>query len=268
MSGPAAPSPAARPLLAVRELFAGYGDSMVLHGVALQIGAGELVALFGRNGCGRSTLAKALVGQLPARGSVRFRGRELIGLPPHRIARRGIGYVPEQREVFASLSVEQNLLLGLQPARWRRREEGGESVEGEARAEGSMGEAAPAGWSLDALYTLFAPLAARRRVPAGALSGGEQQMLALARSLAGNPRLLLLDEPTEGLAPQVVELVGRCLHELRSRGVAVLLVEQKLGFALGIADRCLVRGHGRIVFDGAPQLLREADALRREWLEV
>ena len=131
-----------------------------------------------------------------------------------------------------------------------------------------MGEAAPAGWSLDALYTLFAPLAARRRVPAGALSGGEQQMLALARSLAGNPRLLLLDEPTEGLAPQVVELVGRCLHELRSRGVAVLLVEQKLGFALGIADRCLVMGHGRIVFDGAPQLLREADALRREWLEV
>jgi branched-chain amino acid transport system ATP-binding protein len=233
-------------MLQVRALHAGYGRGQVLQAVDLVVRSGEIVALLGRNGSGRSTLLKAVMGLVAARGSVRWQGREILGLPPHRIAQLGVGYVPEGREVFATLTVVQNLALG------RKR---------------GMNAAAPR-WSDDALFELFPALAERRRVPAGVLSGGEQQMLALARTLAGDPRLILVDEPTEGLAPRVVEQVARCLQRLRADGVAVLLAEQKLNLALDVADRCALLGHGAVVFEGTPSQLRSAQVLRREWLEA
>ena len=233
-------------MLEVCALHAGYGRGRVLQAVDLVVPGGEIVALLGRNGSGRSTLLKAVMGLVVARGSVRWQGREILGLPPHRIAQLGVGYVPEGREVFATLTVVQNLALG------RKR---------------GLHVGAPR-WSDDALFELFPALAERRRVPAGALSGGEQQMLALARTLAGDPRLMLVDEPTEGLAPRVVDQVARCLQCLRADGVAVLLAEQKLAVALDVADRCALLGHGAVVFEGAPAQLRSAQTLRREWLEA
>ncbi|MBK1612032.1 ABC transporter ATP-binding protein [Rubrivivax gelatinosus] len=231
-------------MLTVRGLEAGYGVRPVLHGVDLDVGAGEIVALLGRNGSGRSTTAKALMGLLPARGSVRWRGAELLGHPAHEIARAGLGYVPESRDVFPTLSVNENLRLGERPRRGTRR------------------------WTTAELLARFPRLAERAQAPAGVLSGGEQQMLTLARTLVGDPDLLIVDEPTEGLAPQVVAQVAELLAEARRRGVGVLLVEQKLAIALQLADRCLVMGHGRIVFAGTPAALAADAGVRREWLEV
>nr|WP_207185819.1 ABC transporter ATP-binding protein [Rubrivivax gelatinosus] len=230
--------------MTVRGLEAGYGVRPVLHGVDLDVGAGEIVALLGRNGSGRSTTAKALMGLLPARGSVRWRGAELLGHPAHEIARAGLGYVPESRDVFPTLSVNENLRLGERPRRGTRR------------------------WTTAELLARFPRLAERAQAPAGVLSGGEQQMLTLARTLVGDPDLLIVDEPTEGLAPQVVAQVAELLAEARRRGVGVLLVEQKLAIALQLADRCLVMGHGRIVFAGTPAALAADAGVRREWLEV
>ncbi|HNT37543.1 MAG TPA: ABC transporter ATP-binding protein [Rubrivivax sp.] len=230
-------------MLRVTELEAGYGKSRVLHGVGFELRAGEIVALLGRNGAGRSTTLKAIMGLVPARGGIEWRGQALCGRKPFEIARAGLGYVPENREVFPTLTVRQNLLLG------ERRRGGGR-------------------WTMDDMFGLFPPLAERRDTVAGVLSGGEQQMLALARTLMGDPELLLVDEPTEGLAPGLVERVGHVLCELRREGIAVLLVEQKLAIALEIADRCLLMGHGRIVFEGTPAALRARPDLRREWLEV
>lgn len=244
-------------MLSVQGLCAGYGGSGVLQGVSFEVRRGEIVSLLGRNGAGRSTVVKALIGLVPAQGSVSWRGEPILGEPPHRIARRGIGYVPESRDVFARLSVEQNLLLGVQ-----------HGLRSGAGRAGSTGRDRPARWSLDDMYRLFPPLAQRRTTPAGVLSGGEQQMLTLCRTLMGDPDLVLIDEPTEGLAPRVVAQVAEFLHELRRAGVGVLLVEQKLGIALQLSDRCLVIGHGRIVFDGTPQALHDDLALRREWLEI
>lgn len=230
-------------LLQVRDLHAWYGSSHVLHGIELELRAGEIVALLGRNGSGRSTLARALMGLVDREGEILWQGRDICGLRTFEIARSGIGYVPEERAIFPRLSVEQNLLLGQQRGR-------------------------PGRWRLADLYELFPPLGARRRVEAGRLSGGEQQMLALCRTLMGNPQLVIVDEPTEGLAPQLVEQVGAFLQRLGAEGIAVLLVEQKLAIALAVSQRALVMGRGRIVFDGsAGQLLADA-ALRREWLEV
>jgi branched-chain amino acid transport system ATP-binding protein len=216
----------------------------VLHGVDLRVGAGEIVALLGRNGSGRSTTAKAVMGLVRTQGLATWKGRALAGLKPFEIARLGIGYVPEGRDVFPRLSVHQNLALGIKPGARKPR------------------------WSFEDMYALFPRLRERQHVEAGVLSGGEQQMLALCRSLMGDPQLLIIDEPTEGLAPQVVEQVARYLLALRERGVGVLLIEQKLTIALEISQRCAVMGHGRVVFDGEPAALRGDSALRREWLEV
>lgn len=234
-------------MLSVRGLHAWHGASHVLRGVDLHVAPGEIVALLGRNGSGRSTTAQALMGLVRAEGQVHWQGRELIGRKTHEIARLGLGYVPESRDVFPTLSVHQNLLLGEQ-----------------RRARASRGTR----WPLDDLYRLFPQLAQRRDTPAGVLSGGEQQMLTLCRTLMGNPRLMLIDEPTEGLAPQIVARVADCLQTLRARGIGVLLIEQKLTLALRISDRVLVMGHGRIVFDGTPAQLQADAATRREWLEV
>jgi branched-chain amino acid transport system ATP-binding protein len=231
-------------MLSLDNVHAFYGKSHVLHGVHFEVRTGEIVALLGRNGSGRSTTVKTIMGLADGAGSITWRGQAILGRKAFEIAHAGIGYVPENRDIFSNLTVQQNLLLGCKGAE-------------------------PAGrWSFDDMYTLFPRLAERRYIEAGVLSGGEQQMLALARTLMGDPELIMIDEPTEGLAPKIVELVAEYLRELKRRGVSVLLVEQKLTIALEVADRCLVMGHGRIVFEGTPAQLRANTAVRKEWLEV
>ncbi len=231
-------------LLELRGVHAFYGKSHVLHGVDFHIGRGEIVALLGRNGAGRSTALKAIMGHVVHTGEVSFQGRSLKGLTPFQIARRGIGFVPEDRQVFPRLTVEQNLLLGDKPG------------------------ASASRWSLEDMYRMFPRLKERRGTPAGVLSGGEQQMLTLCRSLMGNPELIMIDEPTEGLAPKIVQEVASYLKELQSRSVSVLLVEQKLDIALDISQRVYVMGHGSVVFEGSPLDLRSSPAMRKQWLEV
>jgi branched-chain amino acid transport system ATP-binding protein len=231
-------------MLKIDHLHAFYGKSQVLHGVSLQLAGGEIVALLGRNGSGRSTTAKAIMGLVDARGSVLWRGQQLLGKKTYEIAQMGLGYVPESRDIFPTLTVEQNLVLGQKPGQKTGR------------------------WSMGDMYAMFPQLKARQHAPAGVLSGGEQQMLTLCRSLMGDPDLIIVDEPTEGLAPQVVLLLGQVLRQLRARGIAVLLIEQKLTIALDVSDRCYVMGHGSVVFEGTPEALRQASAIRREWLEV
>ena len=233
-------------MLELRDLHAYYGKSHVLHGVSLAVRPGEIVSLLGRNGSGRSTTAKAVMGLVQASGSVRFSGEELVGRKAFEIAQRGLGYVPENRDIFPGLTVHQNLMLGEKRAR----------------------RGAAPRWSFDDMYQLFPRLAERQHTEAGVLSGGEQQMLTLCRTLMGDPQVVLVDEPTEGLAPMIVELVAQFLQELQRRGVGVLLIEQKLTIALAISERCYVMGHGRIVFEGNTDELRAADVVRREWLEV
>ncbi|MBS0308623.1 MAG: ABC transporter ATP-binding protein, partial [Proteobacteria bacterium] len=228
-------------MLAIQDLHAWYGKSHVLQGVNLQVGEGEIVSLLGRNGAGRSTTVKAAMGQVAARGSIVFRNEEILGMQSFRIARKGLGYVPESRDVFPGLSVEQNLLLGQKDGK-------------------------PGRWTLADMYRLFPQLDKRRAAPAGVLSGGEQQMLSLCRTLMGDPTLMMVDEPTEGLAPMLVESVARCLCELRERGVAVLLAEQKLAIALKISQRVYVMGRGKIMFEGTPEELAADAAIRKEWL--
>ena len=231
-------------ILEVRDLHAFYGQSHILHGVDLTVDEGEIVSLLGRNGVGRSTLCKAIMGLVEPQGSVVYRGKEVAGLRSDLVARAGIGYVPEDRQVFPTLTVRQNLELGLKKA-------------------GKFGR-----WTFDDVFRLFPNLAARQNNPAGVLSGGEQQMLTMCRTLMGDPDLVLIDEPTEGLAPLLVEQVGVLLAEIASRGVAILLVEQKLTIALKISHRLYVMGHGKIVFEGTPADLSANGDVRREWLEV
>jgi len=231
-------------MLEVRDLHAYYGQSHILHGVHLSVGEGEIVSLLGRNGVGRSTTCKAIMGLVPPRGEIIFKGRDISGLRADLIARAGIGYVPEDRQVFPTLTVQQNLELGLKRA-------------------GKFGR-----WNYDDVFQLFPNLAARQNNPAGVLSGGEQQMLTMCRTLMGDPDLVLIDEPTEGLAPLLVEQVGVLLTEIASRGIAILLVEQKLTIALKISSRIYVMGHGEIVFEGSPNDLMTNSEIRREWLEV
>ncbi len=232
-------------LLRVENLHAYYDKSHILHGLNFDIKSGEILALLGRNGVGRSTTLKAIMGMLKAEGSIRFRGNEILGLPSFKIAQSGIGYVPENREIFAELSVEQNLHLGKKSG-----------VNDQAQ------------WQLDEMYDLFPILRERRHIKAGVLSGGEQQMLSLSRSLLGNPDLLLIDEPTEGLAPKIIELLRDFFIKIKQRGIAILLVEQKLNLALEVADRFLIMGHGQTVFEGDQQALLANEAIRQEWLEV
>ena len=231
-------------MLQVKDLHAYYGKSHVLHGVSFSVGKGEIVALLGRNGSGRSTTAKAIMGLVDAQGSVEWLGQQIVGRKPFEIAHLGLGYVPENRDIFPKLTVHQNLLLGL-------------------KGKQPMGR-----WDFEDMYNLFPRLRERQHTEAGVLSGGEQQMLTLCRSLMGDPELIIIDEPTEGLAPKIVELVGQFLRELRNRGVSVLLIEQKLTIAMQISDRALVMGHGSMVFDGTPVALRTDAAIRKEWLEV
>jgi branched-chain amino acid transport system ATP-binding protein len=231
-------------MLQIQNLNAYYGRSHVLRGVDLQVGRGEIVSLLGRNGSGRSTAAKAIMGLVQATGSVRWNGKEVLGRKPFEVAQLGIGYVPENRDIFPRLTVHENLRLGEKPGRVN-----------------------PC-WSFDDMYALFPQLRARAQVDAGMLSGGEQQMLTLCRTLMGDPDLVNIDEPTEGLAPKIVESVATLLKALRTRGLSVLLIEQKLTIALAISDRCLVMGHGSVVFDGTPAALKADAGVRKEWLEV
>ena len=230
-------------LLQISALNAFYGKSHVLHGVDLVVNQGEIVSLLGRNGVGRSTMVKAVMGQVHATGSIRFRDEEMIGLKAFEIAYKGLGYVPENRDIFPTLTVEQNLILGEKKGKTSR-------------------------WSLDDMYQLFPRLRERQNVAAGVLSGGEQQMLTLCRTLMGDPDLIMIDEPTEGLAPKIVDLVAEYLKVLKERGISILLVEQKLAIALDISQRVYVMGHGAIVFEGTPTELRANAAIRKEWLEV
>jgi len=231
-------------MLAVADLHAFYGKSHILQGVSLSVGEGEIVSLLGRNGVGRSTTIKAIMGDIRAQGSIRFRGEEICGLPPYVIARRGLGYVPENRDIFPTLTVRQNLLLGMKNAR------------------------RPGRWSIDDMLRLFPVLGERADQPGAVLSGGEQQMLTMCRTLVGDPHLIMIDEPTEGLAPMLVQRVSNLLVEIAQRGVAILLVEQKLTIALTISSRVYVMGHGRVVFEGTPEDLKADAAVRKEWLEV
>ena len=213
-------------MLAVDDLHAYYGKSHILHGVSLTVGEGEIVSLLGRNGVGRSTTIKAIMGDVQATGSVRFRGEEIAGLAPYVIARKGLGYVPENRDIFPTLTVRQNLLLGMKNPRQAGR------------------------WTIEDMFRLFPVLRERAEAPGAVLSGGEQQMLTMCRTLMGDPHLIMIDEPTEGLAPMLVQQVATLLTEIAQRGVAILIVEQKLTIALTISNRVYVMGHGRVVFGG------------------
>ena len=231
-------------LLEVKDLHAYYGKSHILQGVDFNVGEGEIVSLLGRNGVGRSTTIKAIMGEVDRTGSVVFKGREMIGLKSHQIARCGLGYVPENRDIFPGLTVRENLVLGMKSTK-------------------------PGGrWRIEDMFELFPRLLERADTPGGVLSGGEQQMLTICRTLMGDPDLVMIDEPTEGLAPKMVELVSKLLERIAARGVAILLVEQKLTIALKISKRLYVMGHGRIVFEGSAADLKANDDVRKEWLEV
>ncbi len=231
-------------MLEVRDLHAYYGKSHILQGVDLRIGEGEVVSLLGRNGVGRSTTVKAIMGEVPPQGSIRFKGNEIAGLPNYRIARLGLGYVPEHRDIFPGLTVRQNLMLGIKDTR------------------------RPGKWRLQDMLDMFPNLAARADTAAGVLSGGEKQMLAICRTLMGDPDLVMIDEPTEGLAPIIVQQVGDLIAEIARRGLAILLVEQKLSIAMRISHRVYVMGHGQIVFEGTPAELKANQSVREQWLEV
>jgi branched-chain amino acid transport system ATP-binding protein len=231
-------------LLKVEGLHGYYGKSHVLHGVSFDVHAGEIVALLGRNGSGRSTTAKAIMGLVDCQGSMLWKDQQITGKKAYEIAHLGIGYVPENRDIFPSLTVHQNLMLGQKRGAKNPR------------------------WAFDDMYSIFPRLKERQHTEAGVMSGGEQQMLTLCRTLMGDPDLIIIDEPTEGLAPKIVELVAQYLQELKKRGVSVLLIEQKLTIAMAISDRALVMGHGSIVFQGTPESLRADSYIRKEWLEV
>jgi len=231
-------------MLKLTDVHAYYGKSHILHGVSMDVKPGEIVSLLGRNGSGRSTTVKTIMGQVSGQGSVRWNDQEILGKKSFEIAHAGIGYVPENRDIFPKMTVHQNLVMGQKNHQKKPR------------------------WSFDDMYKLFPRLKEREHVEAGVLSGGEQQMLTLCRTLMGDPDLIMIDEPTEGLAPKIVELVGEYLKELRRRGVSVLLVEQKLTIALEVSERCYVMGHGQMVFEGTPTELRANTAIRKEWLEV
>ena len=231
-------------MLRIDNLHAFYGKSHVLHGVKFDVQPGEIVALLGRNGSGRSTTAKAIMGMVDCTGTIDWKGEPMLGRKPYEVAHLGIGYVPESRAIFPTLTVHQNLMLGQKRANQKGR------------------------WSFDDMYEMFPRLKERQHTEAGVLSGGEQQMLTLCRTLMGDPDLIIIDEPTEGLAPKIVELVGVYLKKLKERGLSVLLIEQKLTIAMTVSDRALVMGHGSIVFQGTPGSLRADAYTRKEWLEV
>ena len=231
-------------MLKIENLHAFYGKSHVLHGVSFDIKPGEIVSLLGRNGSGRSTTARSIMGLVECQGSIEWNGQATVDKKAYQIAHLGIGYVPENRDIFPKLTVHQNLLLG------------------------QKGKGVGSRWDFEDMYAMFPRLKERQHTEAGVLSGGEQQMLTLCRTLMGDPDLIIIDEPTEGLAPKIVALVAQYLKTLKQKGISVLLIEQKLTIAMEISDRVLVMGHGSIVFSGTPTQLREDAYIRREWLEV
>jgi branched-chain amino acid transport system ATP-binding protein len=233
-------------MLSVTNLHAYYGRAHILHGVSLEARPGEVVALLGRNGAGKSTAMKAIMGLVtPARGEVSFEGRRIERLPPYRIARLGLGYVPEERRIFTELSVMENLEVGRQKAR----------------------AGAPA-WDADRLFALFPNLGRMRERPGGRMSGGEQQMLTIARTLMGNPRCVMLDEPSEGLAPIIVEQMAHSIRALKGEGMSVLLCEQNLHFCQSVADRAYIIEKGQIRFGGSMAELAADASLREQYLSV
>jgi branched-chain amino acid transport system ATP-binding protein len=231
-------------MLKVTDLHAYYGKSHVLRGVNMEIMPGEVIALLGRNGVGRSTTAKAIMGEVAPKGEVTFKGQPISGLESHKIAHLGLGYVPESRDIFPTMTVRENLILGIKNMK------------------------KPGKYSVDDMLDMFTNLRARADNPAGVLSGGEKQMLTMCRTLMGDPELVIIDEPTEGLAPKIVHQIGDMIAEIAKTGVAILLVEQKLSIALRIANRVYVMGHGEIVWSGTPEEFRDRDDVRKEWLEV
>tara|TARA_X000001036_G_scaffold58337_1_gene47987 strand:- start:2552 stop:3253 length:702 start_codon:yes stop_codon:yes gene_type:complete len=233
-------------MLEVNELNAYYGKSHILRGVNLKIAKGEIVSLLGRNGVGRSTTCKAIMGEVEPVGSIKFNGNELSGKKSFEIAKLGLGYVPENRDIFPGLTTRQNLELGIK---------GGQDMSNSR-------------WSIEDMFNLFENLKNRADVEASFLSGGEQQMLTMCRTLMGDPEVIMIDEPTEGLSPQMTKKVADLLNEISGRGVSILLVEQKLAIAMRISHRVYVMGHGKIVFEGTPKELETRDDIRKEWLEV
>lgn len=231
-------------MLSVKDLHAYYGKSHVLRGVNMEIMPGEVIALLGRNGVGRSTTAKAIMGEVAPKGEITFKGQPIAGLESHKIARLGLGYVPEERDIFPTMTVRQNLLMGVKDTR------------------------KPGKHTIDEMLDMFPNLRARADNQAGVLSGGEKQMLTMCRTLMGDPELIIIDEPTEGLAPKIVHQIGDMIAEIAKTGVAILLVEQKLSIALRIAHRVYVMGHGEIVYSGTPEEFATRDDVRAEWLEV
>jgi len=236
----------APPLLRVDALHAHYGKSHILRGVTFEVGRQEVISLLGRNGSGRSTTLKTIMGLVPpTSGEIRLGDRQLAGAPPHTICRAGLSFVPEEREVFANLTVDENLRMGEQPP-----------VPGAYR------------WTMEQMFDYFPLLRERRNTKGESLSGGEQQMLTICRSLLGNPLVILIDEPTEGLAPKIVAQVAECIRDMHGKGVAVVLVEQKLAIALKVSTRVCVMGRGQIVFEGSPRELQADQALLAQWLAV
>jgi branched-chain amino acid transport system ATP-binding protein len=236
-------------MLQLREVNTYYGKSHVLFNISLEIGQGEIVALLGRNGVGKTTTLRTIMGLTPSvSGSVQYKGVEMANRKPHQIALAGIGFVPDERWIFPNLTVHQNLIMGIKP--------------------GQYGKEIREGWTIDRCYEYFPLLKARQRSKGGFLSGGEMQMLAIARTLMGNPELILVDEPTEGLAPLIVEVVGKVIREINGSGTTVLLVEQKLPFVMGLVQRIYIMSKGIIQWEGTPEVLRGQDEIRKKYLEV
>lgn len=234
-------------LLEIKELNTYYEESHILQGVSLNVDHGEIVCLLGRNGVGKSTTLKSIIGLVgPRSGEVFFMGRNIAGMPPYTIAKLGVGYVPEERRIFPPLTVRENLFMGIKPGQKGNRD----------------------GWTVEKVYRYFPALHARDKQKGGHLSGGEQQMLTIARTLMGNPRVLLIDEPTEGLAPLIVEIVEQIIMDVHQQGTPILLVEQNMRVALRLAGRIYVMSKGKIVFQGACQELKDAHEIREKYLEV
>jgi branched-chain amino acid transport system ATP-binding protein len=236
-------------MIEVKDIHSYYGKSHILHGVSLELKKGELACLLGRNGVGKSTTLKSIMGIVrPTHGSIRFDGQELVGSQPYQVARLGVGYVPEDRRIFKSLTVHENLLMGTQ----------------KAKNSGSAEKA----WTIERIYEIFPNLRERRGNKGSHLSGGEQQMLTVARTLMGNPKLILVDEPTEGLAPLIVKDVLEMLSAVRKSGVTVLMVEQNFKAAIKVADRFYIMAKGQMVFEGDAAALLAAEDVRKNYLEV
>jgi branched-chain amino acid transport system ATP-binding protein len=236
-------------MLELREINTYYGKSHILFDVAFQIGQGEIVGLLGRNGVGKTTTLRTIMGLTPpASGSIQYKGMEMAGKKTHQIAMDGIGFVPEERWIFPNLTVHQNLIMGIKP--------------------GQYGKDIREGWTVNRCYEYFPILKERQTSKGGHLSGGEMQMLAIARTLMGNPELILVDEPTEGLAPIIVEVVGNVIKQINASGTTVLLVEQKLQLVMGLVQRIYIMSKGIIQWEGTPGVLRGQEEIRKKYLEV